>query len=151
MGNDLNLCEAQTRQELLKVGVNGLPCLFGLGVDHLGAVHAAGTDAHHNAVVVLQQFLQTNVRKEEVLCGSMAAGEDDQIGLLHEFLGLLRVAAVQFVVGFEHDAGVGKVLPCGNRHGVGKDHIIRCGSNEQGVDGDVQSLLQLCQKAVGGV
>lgn len=151
VGEYLNLGESQSRQEALVVLVQRFARFLGLCVDDAGAVHAAGRDAQHHSVIVLQQLRHVYLLQETVLGGHVSPTKDDEVALPYQFLGMgCRPAVEQFVALKLHP----RILE-GLAHAVGAV-VAECGivgvcGDEKASYGGGKCLTQIIVKTVGRI
>ena len=150
VGQNVHIRLGKSRQEPLKLRC-GFSRLFRLGIDHIGAVHRAGADAHHHAGVILQQLPQTDPLKECILRRHMATSQHDQIAVGYQLRRLMGVSAVQHLIGTEMDTAVGK----GHKEICAETAVqiraIRAGTDIQAATIGRQSPLQPLDQAVLGI
>ena len=68
---------------------------LGMGINHVGAVHAAGAAPHDKPVESLQELLEADFVDELVLGGHVTAAQDDPVRAPDEGCCLIAVPAVQ--------------------------------------------------------
>ena len=150
VGQHLGMGDAKPWQEagMLRPG---LPRQLRLDVDRLRAVHGPGADAQHHAAEARHGLPQVNLLEEAVLGQGGPAREDDEVGGFHQLRRHLRVPVDQDAPQGHREAGVLK----GREHlpgeAVREGEVVRVRADEESTGGPGQDLLQLRDKAVGGV
>ena len=148
MGKDVDIRQAQAGREAGEVR-GGFALFLRLNVDHISGVHASRADADHHPGIILQQLPQADLLEKGILGGNMASGQQNQVAVFNEPLGVLLVEAVQDVIALEGHSLQGK-SPGGIRgKTAGAAPVFRVSGNEQrpGIGG--QYLADPVDKVVG--
>ena len=152
VGQDAGLGQAKAVHPAGVMGVGGFARFLGCGVHDVGGVHAAGTHAHHDAVVAVEKPRQAQLSKKVVLGGHMPAAQHHKAALGQKRTDLLGVAGVAGNERRQGQVGIRKALGKHPAHlvvlliGCG---VCRNGKAQHGVvrpDGP-----QVCHKVVAGV
>ena len=94
VGQDAGLGQAKAVHPAGVVRVGGFARFLGRGVHDVGGVHAAGTHAHHDAVVAVEKPRQAQLSKKVVLGGHMPAAQHHKAALGQKRTDLLGIAGI---------------------------------------------------------
>ena len=136
VGQDAGLGQAKAVHPAGVVRVGGFARFLGRGVHDVGGVHAAGTHAQHDAVVVVEQPRQAQLSKKVVLGGHVPAAQHHKAALGQKRTDLLGIAGITGDERRQGQVGVRKTLSKHPAHlvvllvGIG---VCRNGKAQHGV------------------
>ena len=87
--------QTKAGQKALVIGIGRLSFQLRLGVNHLGAVHRAGADAHQDTVKGAHPFPESNLHKKSVLGRHMPACQNNQLRAANKLARLVLISAIQ--------------------------------------------------------